>query len=155
MKHVRSFIANAIFLQRTKLANCFKALVYAHNDTPFHVLTNSTAGIMFFGTPHRGSEHVKYGGVLQKLVNITAKRDVSVMKMLQKDSDTIARLNLESRQQLSRYNVVSFYETLNTATGPFTSLVKCSVKCNTSDILTLNRLSANIPRSWTRLGRLK
>ena len=124
------------FFGAEKLVNVSKALVYAHNDGRFHVLKNSTAGVMFFGTPHRGSEHIKYGGVLQKLANITAKRDISVMKKLQRDSDTLARLNLESRHQLSRYKVFSFYETLETAIGPFTSLVKCSVKRSTSDILT-------------------
>jgi len=91
---------------------------------------------MFFGTPHRGSEHINYGGVLQKLANITAKHDIPVMKKLQRDSDTLARLTPESRHQLSRYKVVSLYETLKTTSGPFSSLVKCSVKTSTSDILT-------------------
>jgi hypothetical protein len=96
VKQVRISIANAVLLGRKKLVNVFKALVYAHNDGRFDVLKNSTAGVMFFGTPHRGSEHIKYGGVLQKLANITAKRDISVMKKLQRDSDNLARLTLES-----------------------------------------------------------
>lgn len=116
--------------------NVSKALVYAHNDSHFRILKNSTTGVMFFGTPHRGSESINYRGVLQKLADITAMRDISVMKELQRDSDTLARLTLESRRQLSRYKVISFYETLQTVIGPFTSLVKCSVNRNTSDILT-------------------
>ena len=135
VKQVRSFVVNAL-MERIKSVNVFKALVYAHNDRRFHVLKNSTAGVMFFGTPHRGSEHIKYGSVLQKLAKITAKRDISVIKKLQRDSDTLARLTLESRHQLSRYKVVSFYESLETIIGPFSSMVKCSVKTSTSDILT-------------------
>jgi hypothetical protein len=155
VKQVRGFIASAVILERNKLVNVFKALIYAENDGQFHVLANSTAGVMFFGTPHRGSEHIKYGNILQKLANITAKRDISVMKKLQRDSDTLARLTIESRHQLSRYKVASFYETLETVIGPISSLVKCSVKTSTSDILTRYRLSANILRSWIRVGRLK
>ena len=136
VKKVRSFIANAVLLEQNSLVNVFKALVYAHDDGRFHILKNSTAGVMFFGTPHRGSEHIKYGSILQKLAKTTANLDISVMKKLQRDSNTLARLALESRRQLSRYKVVSFYETLETIIEPFSSLVTCSNKTSANGILT-------------------
>ncbi|KAI9840817.1 MAG: hypothetical protein M1837_001290 [Sclerophora amabilis] len=98
-----------------------QALVYAHNDGRFHILEESTIGVMFFGTPHRGTEQIKYGGVLQRLANIMKKRDASLMKALQGDSDTLARLTQESRHQLSKYKLVSFYE--GRPTGLSSSLI--------------------------------
>ena len=87
---------------------------------------------MFFGTPHR----MTYGVVLQELLDITAKHDVSAMKELQKNIDTLARLTLESRHQLSKCEVVSFYETQKTISGPLSFLVERSIQTSTIDLLT-------------------
>ena len=136
VKQVSLLITNIFLVDLQKLINAFKALVYAHNDGQFSALENSTTGVIFFATPHIGSRSTNYGVVLQKLAKITAEHDKPLMKKLQRDSDTLARLTLESRHQLSRYKVVSFYETQKTDLGSYPFLVERSVQISINDLLT-------------------
>jgi hypothetical protein len=80
-------------------------------------------GILFFGTPHRGSDKATYGKVLatvaQKLSHRPSPR---LIKALETNSDVLLRLTSDFKFQLPRYGIVSFYE--QRPMGPLASLVR-------------------------------
>ncbi|KAF6219484.1 hypothetical protein HO133_003951 [Letharia lupina] len=90
------------------------ALLYAHNESVFHEIAKCTTAILFFGTPQRGIERSNFTDVVGSLTQILPKETTRIVSALQEGSDTIARLHSEFGQQISKYKVVSFYETRET-----------------------------------------
>lgn len=86
-----------------------KALLYANNDGRYRILSESTIGLVFFGTPHKGSEKFRYGTLLNKLANALRIQDHSIATELERDGDTLAKMSIESNKQLSKYIIVSCY----------------------------------------------
>lgn len=74
-------------------------------------ISESTIGIIFLGTPHRGSEKAAYGKVLAKIATtVLNKPPPRLVNALQTNSEALMRLTTDFRFQLPRYQVYSFYE---------------------------------------------
>lgn len=72
---------------------------------------DATLGLIFFGTPHRGSDKATYGKVIVNLAQFMSHRPSShLMAALQTNSNVLLRLTSDFRFQLSDYQVYSFYE---------------------------------------------
>ncbi|KIM82087.1 hypothetical protein PILCRDRAFT_820986 [Piloderma croceum F 1598] len=70
-----------------------------------------TTGILFFGSPHRGSEKAAYGVILAKIASTVLNRpNSSLLSALQTNSNELMRLSSEFKFRLPQYQVVSFYE---------------------------------------------
>jgi hypothetical protein len=100
-------------------------LVLAHeiSDTYATILT-STSGIVFLGTPHRGSELVSWAMLLSNVIGI-ASFGQGIRKSLLRNLDTESDLLMEiSRQFVHRsksLKIMSFIE--QQAERPLTTLV--------------------------------
>jgi hypothetical protein len=88
-------------------------LVHANCDANFQYLTSSTVGIVFLGTPHRGTEAAKWG----EIVATSAKAlgfgfEDSILKDLRKDSENLRDLLYKFTlwANRTRLSIVCFYE---------------------------------------------
>ena len=70
-------------------------------------------GLIFFGTPHRGSDKATYGKVLANVAQFISHRPPPrLLAALQTNSDILLRLTTDFRFQLPDYEVYSFFELL-------------------------------------------
>ncbi|OCK79674.1 hypothetical protein K432DRAFT_354452 [Lepidopterella palustris CBS 459.81] len=89
-----------------------QALFQAKIEPRYNSISESTIGIVFLGTPHRGSEKAVYGKVLASLATtLLNKPSPRLVKALQVNSEALMRLTTDFRFQLPKYQVYSFYET--------------------------------------------
>jgi hypothetical protein len=58
-------------------------------------IANSTVGVMFFGTPHCGSDASKYGEALVSIVSIFKTPNKKIVDVLKKDSALLRRTQLD------------------------------------------------------------
>ena len=78
-----------------------QALLQARLEPRYETIRNATLGIIFFGTPHRGSDKAVYGKVLANVAQtITRKPSPRLVSALQTNSDVLLRLTLDFRFQL-------------------------------------------------------
>ncbi|KAH8693883.1 hypothetical protein BGW36DRAFT_463515 [Talaromyces proteolyticus] len=88
-----------------------QALLQARLEPRYQAIKNTTLGIIFFGTPHRGSEKATYGKVLVNFAQLISHRPPPrLMAALQTNSDILLRLTSDFRHQLPDYQIYSFYE---------------------------------------------
>jgi hypothetical protein len=88
-----------------------QALLQARLEPRYKSICDATLGILFFGTPHRGSDKAVYGKVLANVAQTLVHRPSSrLVSALQTNSDVLLRLTSDFRHQLPRYQIVSFYE---------------------------------------------
>ena len=88
-----------------------KALLKAFLETRYHGIKDATIGILFLGTPHRGSNMADYGKVLANVASWATNRPSSrLLRDLQNNSDTLAHLTSDFKNQLSMYQIASFFE---------------------------------------------
>jgi hypothetical protein len=93
---------------------CFKALILAEHESPYTEVYESTRGLIFFGTPHQGSNIATYTATLVSIANaVTAKPPADLLQSLRRNSGLLIKLNKDFllREQARHYGVVSFYET--------------------------------------------
>jgi hypothetical protein len=84
----------------------------ARIEAQYSSICESTVGIVFFGTPHRGSDKATYGKILGNVASTVMHKPTSkLLSALQSNSDVLARLTSDFRHQLPNYQVVTFYET--------------------------------------------
>lgn len=96
-----------------------QALIEARKQAPFHDIYNNTYAILFFGTPHRGSNIASWGrllsGIAQAaqvdtndgiLVDLDPESGSSKLEELRLDFDDILR----DSQRARRLRVFSFQE---------------------------------------------
>ncbi|EFY94038.2 hypothetical protein MAA_10501 [Metarhizium robertsii ARSEF 23] len=89
-----------------------QALFQARIEQRYSSISKSTIGIIFLGTPHRGSEKAAYGKLLATLAATVMNRPPPrLLNALQTNSSELMRLTTDFRFQLPRYEVFSFYET--------------------------------------------
>jgi hypothetical protein len=92
-------------LSRQSLQNkqCFHNL-YAYLSAArnrYEMVRNATLGIIFFGTPHRGSDKAVYSKVLANVAQtMTRKPPAGLLSALQTNSDVLLRLTSDFRFQL-------------------------------------------------------
>lgn len=92
-----------------------QTLVRAHqSDQVYRSISNSTFGLVFFATLHKGGNHAELGDVAASIARfILQQPNNTLMESLKKHSlfaDDIVR---GFRNRLDDYQIVSFYETLN------------------------------------------
>jgi len=88
-----------------------QALAWARIEPQYRCLEEMTIGILFFGTPHRGTEKAAYGAILAKIATtVLNKPNPSLLNALQTNSNELMRLSSEFKFRLAQYQVVSFYE---------------------------------------------
>jgi hypothetical protein len=99
-----------------------KALLMAKVENRYSTIFQHTVGLIFFGTPHRGSDKATYGKILSNIATTVMNAPSSkLLSALQSNSDALQRLTSDFKHQIPQYQIVSFYETM--PTGPFRSLV--------------------------------
>src|SRR5436309_7324797 len=88
-----------------------QALFQARIEPQYRNINEHTIGIVFLGTPHRGSEKASYGKLLANLATAVMNKPTSrLVSALQANSDSLMRLTSDFKFQLPNYHVVSFYE---------------------------------------------
>ncbi|EXJ89617.1 hypothetical protein A1O3_02684 [Capronia epimyces CBS 606.96] len=88
-----------------------QALLQARLESRYHCIKDATRGLIFLGTPHRGSEKATYGKVLANVAQfVTSRPPARLLKALETNSATLQRLTADFRHQLPDYQVYSFYE---------------------------------------------
>lgn len=88
-----------------------QALFLARVESQYSTICEHTVGIIFFGTPHRGSDKAAYGKILANVAStVMHKPSSKLLSALQSNSDVLARLTSDFRHQLPQYQIVSFYE---------------------------------------------
>ncbi|KAJ6780959.1 hypothetical protein PWT90_06022 [Aphanocladium album] len=110
---------------------CKQALVYAHDDPEVYgKLLQSTLGVVFLATPHRGSDTANMGNIFYTIANTsqaimtaglrpTAAR-TELLEYLTRNSKALQSLITSSRHRLKNLSIVTFYE--NKFTSPLSSL---------------------------------
>ncbi|KAK2765629.1 hypothetical protein FQN54_008483 [Arachnomyces sp. PD_36] len=89
-----------------------EALLQSKIDERYSNISDSTAAIVFLGTPHHGSKRAPYGKVLATIAKTTLNMPWSrLARALKANSEALLRLNSKLRFQLPDYQIFSFYET--------------------------------------------
>ncbi|XMA09563.1 hypothetical protein WAI453_002354 [Rhynchosporium graminicola] len=92
-----------------------KAYIIGKTDEQFAGMMKQTYGIVFLGTPHRGSNlAVTLNNILRASPALSAKIYINE---IDKDSTTISDINEQFRNICGGLNLVSFHETLETSIG--------------------------------------
>ena len=88
-----------------------QALLQAGLDPQYQSIRDATLGLVFLGTPHRGTDKATYGKVLANVAQFISHQPSShLLTALQTNSDVLLRLTIDFRFQLPNYHVFSFYE---------------------------------------------
>lgn len=117
-----------------------QALVIAHEDNSDPTnqrLLQSMAGIVFFGTPHRGSDTAKLGNLVGTMINTFLKAAsaglqtktirTDLLRHLESDSKALQELADSVRDRLGSLQIVSFYETEPESSWPSVSHIEVSL----------------------------
>jgi hypothetical protein len=100
--------------QRFRPKDVEQALIIAEQESPYKHIFNNTLGIIFFGTPHKGSSIANYATTLTRTLLILANKPNSeLLESLRKGSPSLKQLGEEWKEHHDRrpYGIVSFYET--------------------------------------------
>ena len=100
---------------------CKQALVRAQQEPRYHTILEDTTSILFFGTPHRGSDIANTFSIAANLYSFaskpvsvaTGKMRNDLVKDLETESKELARVNGEFRHRQDAFHIVSLYETKN------------------------------------------
>ncbi|KAH7129973.1 hypothetical protein B0J13DRAFT_627109 [Dactylonectria estremocensis] len=102
-----------------------KALITAHNGPEAYApILQATAGIVFLGTPHRGSDLVPWAMLLSNLVGVASMgRSIrkELLRSLNKDSDMLMEISSQFLQRATLLKIMSFVE--QQVESPLTTLV--------------------------------
>jgi hypothetical protein len=86
----------------------------------------NTTGVIFLGTPHRGSEKRAYGEILSKIAKLTLRRpNAQLLRVLWRDSDAIERQRHEFTTVSKSMLIFCIREELNTAIGMVSASHSC------------------------------
>ena len=100
------------------LTGCSKALILANNERIYRHLKTATCGIIFLGTPHRGSDYADIATPLTNVIKLTYPRFATqIIKSLRKDSFVLQDLADDFRHLHSDFHIVSCYEQKPTKLG--------------------------------------
>ncbi|KAI0102566.1 hypothetical protein GGR51DRAFT_286998 [Nemania sp. FL0031] len=89
-----------------------RALVHAKSDKNYEPIHTSTAGLVFFATPHKGGNHAALGDVAAKIARgVLLYPSNTFMEALKRNSIFADTFIDDFRQHLEDYLILSFYET--------------------------------------------
>ena len=92
-----------------------RALIEARLDRTYQSIHDSTYGLAFFGTPHRGSGFAKFGDVAVSIVRgVLHNPKNTFMDALKRNSIFSDNIVDDFRHQIEQYQILSFYETETT-----------------------------------------
>lgn len=99
-----------------------KAYLLGKQDEQFSKLVANIHGIMFLGTPHRGSQ---YASMLHNIMSAAplGPPPKAYIGELQVQSNVLQEINDQFRHQYGDLELVSYFETLKTSFGPSKLLV--------------------------------
>ncbi|KAI9787480.1 MAG: hypothetical protein M1839_000009 [Geoglossum umbratile] len=101
-----------------------QALLLAKADHKYECISTHTIGIVFLGTPHRGSDIAAYGNALAKIATlVTNKPKPSLIESLKENSAELLKLESEFKSELSKYMVASFYERRSMGVGRLSTVI--------------------------------
>jgi hypothetical protein len=94
-------VKEALVESKKQLNNSFKAAVYKY-----------TPGIIFFGTPHRGSDDAKWGLILSTIASAAFDTNNKVVRVLGPDSEVLDKLARDFQDIIDdgRLNICSLLE---------------------------------------------
>ena len=88
-----------------------QALVWAHREPQYQKIKDHTLGVVFFGTPHRGSDKANYGKILANVATgVIHKPKSKLISALQSNSETLMRLTSEFKFAAPDLEILTFYE---------------------------------------------
>jgi hypothetical protein len=96
-------------------------------------LLKSVAGIVFLGTPHRGSSIASLGALVGRIINVflVAKSiRTDHLRYLEYESKALQDLTDSACNRLANIKIVSFYETKPEPALPFVSLIRANMECD-------------------------
>lgn len=96
-----------------------QALVLADHGDTFRDIRLSTAGIIFLGTPHQGSDAAMYGGWLAH----AAGYDKTLLESLKRNSPALHNIARDFEASYSNADIVCFYEDKDVSYGPLKTQV--------------------------------
>jgi hypothetical protein len=101
-----------------------RALTYSkniQNERTEHIrsIWVSTYGILFLGTPHLGSDMAKWGVLLQNICSAVIPKKVmdsssNLISALKTNNETLQNINSLFAEDMGRYHIYFFHETLKT-----------------------------------------
>ncbi|KAK4188864.1 hypothetical protein QBC35DRAFT_495003 [Podospora australis] len=98
-----------------------QALINAHNNPKYTEIRNATTGLAFFATPHNGGDWklVSLGSVAAKIATATGfQQGDDVLETLKQGSIFSDIMHELFRQQLMKYDIISFWGARDTAVPP-------------------------------------
>ena len=96
-----------------------QALVLADHGNTFSDIRLSTAGIIFLGTPHQGSDAAVYGVWLAQVVG----HDTTLLESLRRNSSALHNIAQDFEASYSNADIVCFYEDKDASYGPWRTQV--------------------------------
>ena len=96
-----------------------QALVLADHGNTFRDIRLSTAGIIFLGTPHQGSEAAVYGVRLAQAVG----HDKTLLESLKRNSPALYDIARDFEAGYHNVDIVCFYEDKEASYGPWRTQV--------------------------------
>ena len=113
--------------------------MFAHeDDAVYGRLLRSVAGVVFLGTPHKGSNAANLGSVIGRIINVflatassglqTRTIRTDLLDYLKNDSQALQALSISVRNRLADLMIISFYE--SEVLPPFSSVsIGCRDQC--------------------------
>ncbi|KAK5202699.1 hypothetical protein LTR47_011671 [Exophiala xenobiotica] len=106
--HAKSLLASLVDKREEP-----EALFQARLESRYQVIKDATLGLIFMGTPHRGSDKATYGKVLSNVAQFLSHRPPQrLLSALQTNSDVLLRLTTDFRFQLPDYEIVEKHSAL-------------------------------------------
>lgn len=100
------------------VANVFKALIKSRHAHPkleyLSDVEKYSTGVLFFGTPHRGSDLAPYGRFFEHLARLLMfDTNAQIIRTLSRNTEELENLRTEFSKMVERddFRVKSFYET--------------------------------------------
>jgi hypothetical protein len=101
------------------LVTCPQALLLADHGHEFKDIRQSTAGIIFLGAPHQGSDAVVYGVWLAEAM----RHDKTLLECLKKNSPDLYDIARDFETSHGDTDVICFYESKDASYGPWRTQV--------------------------------
>lgn len=89
-------------------------MIKAHCNDMYTTVSRYIHGVLFFGTPHRGSDIASWGTIFSNVLRVGSfgtSTNSSLIKELQRNSRTLDMISRSFADCGKDVNIVSFYET--------------------------------------------
>lgn len=122
-------------------------------------VADSTTGVLFMGTPHRGSDQAHWGGILASALGYVKQDNAELVKRLNKEEPRLALLQerfanlLETRKEMKQpISITCFYEELPV---PILGTVcRCSHRCPDNQLMYIRLFRRHLHR-WILIRLLE